>query len=450
MEGSVRPAPTRRTSLPQSGNPLNMNTLPRRHFLGTAAAAAAFTTFRAHAQETPGEKIKLGLIGCGWWGLIDARAALKAGGVEVVAVCDVDSAHLSKAAEEIGKLQGTRPKEFKEYNDLLSVEGLQAIILATPPQWHALPFIAACERGLDIYCEKPLAYDIREGRAMVDAAKKAGNIVQIGFQRRHATGFAEAREFIREGKAGRIISAEAQIHYTAATPDPSPVDPPETLDWDTWCGPAPLIPYSAAVGHMNWRLEKTTGQGHLVDWGVHLIDAARWILGAGSPAAVTAAGGLHHLKGKITTPDILTVHFEFPECPLTWRHRIWGAQDIDPGTSNGIFFYGEKATVFCTDNKWIVLSQGRGQTPVVHEGGNDSSGEHMAEFLAAVRSRQAPSCSPEEGHLSTSAVKLAMISYDTGSRVVWDGIAEKIDGNPAAAALLKREYRAPWRHPFQG
>src|SRR5690606_33244989 len=118
-------------------------------------------------------KIKLGLIGCGWWGLIDARAALKAGGVEVVAVCDVDSAHLSKAAEEIGKLQGTRPKEFKEYNDLLSVEGLQAIILATPPQWHALPFIAACERGLDIYCEKPLAYDIREGRAMVDAAKKA-------------------------------------------------------------------------------------------------------------------------------------------------------------------------------------------------------------------------------------------------------------------------------------
>jgi predicted dehydrogenase len=424
--------------------------IPRRTFLGTAAAAAAFSTLVGRAQETPdGSPLKIGLIGCGWWGLIDARAALKAGGVEFTALCDVDSDHLSKAADEIEKLQGSRPQTFKNFQELLETEGLQAIILATPPQWHALPFIAACGKGLAIYCEKPLAYDIREGRAMVEAAEKAGNIVQVGFQRRQATGFAEARKFIQEGNAGRIISAEAQIHYTAATPDPAPVDPPASLDWDMWCGPAPLIPYSPAVGHMNWRLEKTTGHGHLVDWGIHLIDSARWILGVGAPRAVTSAGGLHHLAGKITTPDILTVHFEFDECPLTWRHRIWGAQDMTPELSNGLFFYGEKATVFCTDNKWIVMPRERDAKPVVHDGGNDSSGLHMAEFINVVRSGGKPSCTTDEGHLSTIAVKLAMISYDTGSKIAWDADKEDIPENTAAAALLKRDYRAPWVHPFQ-
>lgn len=425
-----------------------MNTLHRRTFLGTAAASA-LSVLSSSAQPPPPTPVKLGLIGCGWWGLIDARAALKAPGVQIIALCDVDTDHLAKAADEIEKLQGSRPQTFKDYSELLAVEGLKAVIIATPPQWHALPFIAACERGLDIYCEKPLAYDIREGRSMVDASKKAGNIVQIGFQRRHASGFVEARKYIQAGNPGRIISAEAQIHYTAPTPDPSPIDPPASLDWDRWCGPAPLIPYSAAVGHMNWRLEKSTGQGHLVDWGVHLIDAARWILGAGAPLTVTAAGGLYHLQGKITTPDILTVHFEFPQCPLTWRQRIWGAQDLAPDTSNGIFLYGEKETVFCTDNKWIVLPQGRGQQPKITEVRNDSSLEHIAEFIQSVRSRQQPSCPPEEGFLSTAAVKLAMISHDTGARIAWDAKTEQIIGNEEAAKLLKREYRAPWKHPHQ-
>ena len=424
--------------------------IPRRTFLGSAAATVALAALPSHAAESPpGPKIRLGLIGCGWWGLIDATAALKAGGAEVVAVCDVDSEHLAAAVEEIAKLQGSRPKSFKLYEELLEVDGLQAVIIATPPQWHALPFIAACARGLDIYCEKPLAYDIREGRAMVEAASKSKNIVQIGFQRRQAAAFAEARKHIQAGNSGRIISAEAQIHYTAGTPDPTPTAPPASLDWDLWCGPGPLIPYSAAVGHKSWRLEKTSGHGHLADWGIHLIDTARWILGLGAPVAVTSAGGLYHLQGKITTPDILTTHFEFAECPLTWRHRIWGAQDFDAATSNGIFLYGEKETVFCTDNRWIVLPKGRDAKPQIHESQSDSSGLHLAEFLEAIRTRKQPSVSTAEAHLTTSAVKLAMISYETGSKLAWDAATEGIPGNPEAAKLLKREYRAPWTHPFK-
>lgn len=382
--------------------------------------------------------------------MLDAKSALKAGSVEVVGVCDVDREHLDRAAAELESVQGTRPKAFKQFEDLLDLPDLQAVVIATPPQWHALPFIAACERKLDIYCEKPLAYDVREGRAMVEAARKSGNIVQIGFQRRRAEGIRQAREFIREGKAGPIVSAEAQIHYRADTPDPTPVDPPESLDWDLWCGPAPLLPYSKAIGHMSWRLEKTTGHGHLVDWGIHLIDAARWVLGSDAPRSVTSAGGLYQLAGKITTPDILTSHFEFEEAPLTWRHRIWGAQDVHPDTSNGVFFYGEEATVFCTDNRWSVTPRRRGAEPEVHETQGDSLALHMAEFLESIRTREAPETGVEEAHLSTTAVKLAMISHEIGRRVRWDPDTEQIVGDAEAGKLLWRDYRAPWSHPFAG
>lgn len=331
-----------------------MKPLNRRQFLGTVTAgAAALTHLQSQAAETPvaapakpaapaGRTVKLGLIGCGWYGMVDVKAAFKAGGVEVVALCDVDSDHLEKSAAEVEKLQGSRPKTFKLYEEMLAAPGLEAVIIGTQPHWHALQLIAAVQRGLDVYCEKPLAYDVREGRAMVDAVAKSGRIVQIGLQRRQSPAYQAVKQFIADGHLGRVVQAEAQINYTNAVLSSAPQPPPATLDWDLWCGPAPLIPYSPQVGHKNWRQEKTTGQGHLYDWGLHLIDAARMILGETSPRAVSAAGGLFQLAGKITTPDTLTAQFEYARCPITWRHRMWGAEEHSPETNNGIFFYGEK------------------------------------------------------------------------------------------------------------
>ena len=429
-----------------------MNKINRRTFFTTAAAGAALFSIVGRAAESAGDgkKLKIGVIGCGWYGMVDARAALKVGGVEVVALCDIDSEHLAKSADDIEKLQGKRPQTFKLYEDLLKTPGLEVVIIGTPPHWHALQFIAALEKGLDIYCEKPIAYDIREGRAMVDAAKKSGRIVQIGFQRRHAAAVVEARKYIQEGNAGRVVCVDAQIHYTAGLKDPTPQAPPASLDWDLWCGPGPKIPYSPQVGHFAWRLEKTSGQGHLVDWGIHLIDATRWILGETTPRAVTAAGGIYYFKDKITTPDVLTAQFEFEKCPVTWRHRIWGAEEYAPEISNGIFFYGEKETVFVTDSKWIVIPRGKGKERKVIETKSDAGTLHMADFLNAVRSRQQPCCLIEDAYQSTTTVKLAMIAYDTGAKIAWDAASEQIVGNPAASRLLKRDYRAPWQHPWRG
>jgi predicted dehydrogenase len=199
---------------------------------------------------------------------------------------------------------------------------------------------------------------------------------------------------------------------------------------------------------MNWRLEKTTGHGHLVDWGIHLIDASRVILGEGMPKAVSAAGGLYYLKDRITTPDVLTAHFEFNSCPLTWRHRIWGAEEYAPEVSNGIFFYGEKETIFVTDDRWEVLPKGNAKEKQVNHVNADAGKLHMAEFLNAVRTRQPPGCLIEDAHRSTASVKLAMIAYETGCRIIWDAQQEQIPHNPAAAKLLQREYRKPWRHPL--
>jgi predicted dehydrogenase len=415
----------------------------RREFLGTLGAPLVY-------GAAANQKIRIGVIGCGWYGGVDADNALKAGGVEIVALADADSDHLKTFADEMQSKQGSRPKAMKDYRELLDLPGLDAVIIATPPHWHAMPFIAACKKGLHIYEEKPIAYDIREGRAMVNAAKNNAGVVQIGFQRRESAAYQQVAQFIREGNAGRIVQVDVQIDYTAATPDPTPQAPPPTLDWELWCGPAPKWPYSPAIGHKSWRLAEPYGNGHLVDWGIHLMDATRFILGETSPKFVDAVGGLYEYKGKITTPDTLTAHFEFERCPVVWRHRLWGAVEYTPELSNGILFYGDKATVFATDDRWTVIPKAKGAERKTIEVKTDMGLKHVENWLDAIRNRRRPVCVPEDGFISTANVQLGMISYKSGTRVVWDAKNEQIVGNPAAAKLLKREYRAPYTHPYLG
>lgn len=431
-----------------------MNTISRRSFLhqGALATAAASILPSTSVASQADDRIQLGLIGCGWYGMVDVEAAFKVGGVEVVALCDVDTANLEQSAVKVEQLQGRRPRTFKHYEDLLKVDGLQAVIIATPPHWHALQFIAALDRGLDIYCEKPLAYDVREGEAMVAAAEKAGRVVQMGFQRRQSSAMRQAREYLQQGNAGAIVQVEAQIHYRPNLKDTTPQDPPASLDWDAWCGPAPMLPYSPNIGHFAWRLEKEYGNGHLVDWGIHLIDAVRWILDESSPKSVQAAGGIYYYKDQITTPDLLTAHFDFKTCPVVWRHRMFGAVEFTPEVSNGIFFYGEKETVFVTDDRWVVVSKDRDQPNKVTAARSDMGPAHMADFLSAVRRREEPQplVTPADAHLSTSAVQLAMLAYESGDKVVWNAQTAEIEDNRVATQLLKRDYRAPWEHPYQG
>lgn len=429
-----------------------MSTLNRRQFLTTAAAAGVLAARRSHAAESE-PPIRVAVIGCGWFGNEHLKAMFKLGGVEVVALCDVDSEHLKKTADTVEKELGQRPRLFKDYRECLESDGLQAVFIATPPHWHALPFIAACEQGLDIYCEKPLSYDVREGQAMVEAAQKAKNIVQIGFQRRQSDAIKATRDHIARGNAGRVVQVDARIHYKAGRKSRKPTPPPDSLDWEFWCGPAPRLAHSEAVGHFHWRLEKEYGNGHLVDWGIHLIDATRYILGETMPRSIHAAGGIYVLGDHITTPDALTVHFEFEACPVVWRHRIWGATEYRPEVNNGIFFYCEKETIFATDTKWMIIPNGKDAEPIVHEAivkGDDLVTQNVGDFVKSVRSRQQPGVKPADAFQSTATVQLAMIAYETASTVRWDAQRNEITDNPAGVRLLKRDYRHPWQHPWSG
>jgi len=422
----------------------------RRTFLeSSGAAAGALLLPESLVSAKENRLLKAGVIGVGWYGMVDARAALAVGGVEIDAVCDADAAHLQTAADDLKKLQGKRPRTFKKYLALLDQKSLDFVIIATPPHWHALQLIAALERGKDVYCEKPIAYDIREGQAMVNAVGRSDRIVQVGFQRRQSKAFRAATDFIKSGGIGKLVQVDAQIHYRAGLKDPTPQDPPATLDWDLWCGPGPLIPYSPQVGHKSWRLEKTSGHGHLVDWGIHLLDSIRVFLGLDMPKSVTASGGLYQYKGRITTPDTLSVHFEFDQVPVHWRHRIWGATEYTPEVNNGIFFFGTEGTVFAGDRNWVVIRPGKKGAREEHSAPADLGKLHMADFLHAVRQRRPPSCLMPSAFQSTGTVQLAMISYETGTTVQWDEKKKEILDNPVAARLLRRRYRQPYVHPYR-
>ena len=425
----------------------------RRTFLGTATAAGASLAMvhgapAAAMGEDNERALKMGVIGVGGYGMADAKAALKVGGVEITAICDVDQEHLDKNAAALEQLQGKRPETFKQYETMLDQARLDVAVIATPPHWHTLQLLACLQAGLDVYCEKPLSYDIREGRACVQAVRESDRIVQVGFQRRQSQAFRQAGEFVRAGKAGTIVQADVQIHYRAGTKDPTPQDPPASLDWDLWCGPGPRIPYSPQVGHRNWRLEQTSGHGHLVDWGIHNIDATRMMLGLDVPEQITAAGGIFHYQGIITTPDTLCVQFEYDQLPVVWRHRLWGATEYNPEVNNGVFLFGTEATVFVADRKWVVIPKASPGDRKEHELPSDMGRDHMANFLDCVRTRKQPDCPIETAYQTTKTVQLGMIAYESNSVVRWDEAGECIVDNPDAAKLVKREYRQPYTHPY--
>ncbi len=425
--------------------------MKRRKFIKHSSLGAAVLVSAFHIPGFSQErKIKVGLIGCGWYGGVITKAAFNVGGVEVTAICDVDTDHLKNMAEELEKLQGSRPATYADYRELLDHPGLESIFLATPPHWHALQFIAACEKGYDIYCEKPLAYDVKEGLAMIDAAGKAGNIVQVGFQRRQSKAFKKAKELINDGTAGTVHQIAAQIHYVPNLKDTTIQPPPESLDWDAWCGPAPKLPYRPNIGHFAWRLEKEYGNGHLVDWGIHHIDIIRQIMDLGMPVSFQSEGGLRTLEGKITTPDTLTARMEFEKSPLIWEHRMWGTGELNPQYNNGVFFYGDKATIFAADRRIVIMPAGKDQEQQVMDITPGSmADQHMADFLNAVRKKDKNllSCTVQDAFQSTATVQLAMISHYTDSRIEWDMDRKTIPGNREAAGMLDRKYRKGYERP---
>ena len=252
----------------------------RRDFLKTTGAALAFSAMPAYAQQFPDVKKRVALIGTGWYGKSDLfRLVQVAPNIEIVSLCDADSKMLDECAAMCAERQASkkRPRTYKHYQELLDQKDVDIALIATPDHWHALPMIAAAKAGCDIYVQKPISVDIREGQAMLAAARKYKRVVQVGMQRRSTPHLITARDrIVREGKLGTVGLVEIYCYYAMrATQNPPDATPPPNLDYELWTGPAPMRPYNDLVHPRKWRAYMEYGNGIVGDMCVHMLDMVR-------------------------------------------------------------------------------------------------------------------------------------------------------------------------------
>lgn len=416
--------------------------------LAGGVALSAPTLLRSQS-----EKYKTALIGSGWWGTNIAEVALASGQVTIAAICDVDQNQLQKSSDHLQNLSGVKPKWYTDYRELLQREKPEIAIVATSDHWHALTAIAAMEAGADVYVEKPISHTILEGRAMVNTARNHGRVVQVGTHRRTSPHNMEAIQFVKDGGAGTIGMIRAFVHSNGGagrlTPDS---EPPEGLDWDFWCGPAPFHPYNRRMHPRGFRQFLDFGNGTLGDWGIHWMDHILWWSEEKYPKTIQSIGSRHIKQDNTTAPDTQVVIFEFDSFTATWEHRHYGGNDSEKHRL-GIYFYGTKGIVHIGwHDGWTFYPSSRnGQLvhgdPHLHEPDSQNIPELWANFLDCIKTRNKPICDIEIGHLSSNLSLLGMLSYKLGRSVTWDGESERFPNDPEADALLKREYRAPWQYP---
>ena len=444
----------------------------RRDALKVGAAGLATSMIGGYTRGAADEKtLRVGLIGCGWYGKSDLFRLIQVAPVEVVSLCDPDAKQLSHAAEMVAGRQKSKktPRTYRDYREMLKEKDLDVVLVGTPDHWHALNMIAAVEAGADVYVQKPISHDVLEGEAMVAAARKHGKVVQVGTQRKSTPHLIEAKKKVVEaGLLGKIGHVEVCCYYhMRANGDPAVTTPPETFDYDLWTGPAPLRPFDGMPHVRWWRTFMEYGSGITGDMCVHMLDTVRWMLGLGWPKRISSNGGILVQKsGKSNITDTQAATFEYPDFDVVWQHRTWG-NPTDPDYPWALFIYGEKGTLKASTMRYDFIPQGKGQPihgdcvfereqypedvtePEIELNAAPATRLHMRNFLDAVASRGRPVADIEEGHISTASCLLANIAMQLHRPVVYDPTKRIVVGDDEATKLLRGPYRSPWRHPAE-
>ena len=418
------------------------------------------------------ERVNVGLIGFGLVGRIHARGFKGHPDAEIVGVAETYQPRLDAA----GELIGGRVQKHGDFRRLLERKEVDAIVVATPDHWHALMTMLACAAGKDVYVEKPLTLFTREGRWMVDVARRYQRVVQVGTQNRSGPPFQRARALLNAGKLGKIVSIQNNFFRNVmpgfgAPPDG---DPPAELDWEMWLGPAPYHRYNPNRGiyHFRWFWDYSGGQ--MTNLGQHSLDLVHWILGVQAPKAVYSSGGRWFLKDNCDVPDTQDAVLEYPGFNVVCEYREASAGKDSLGMG-ALVFYGTYGTMPLSRSGYELFPDRKlnptntvanilgghpigGPQPVPDDTNQlwtaqekDTSGEamkdygrHARNFLDCVKSRQQPASDLESGHRVATACHLANISLRTGRKIAWDADREDILGAPQASAMLVRPYRKPW------
>jgi predicted dehydrogenase len=446
----------------------------RRDFLQAGTAGLALSLAGGyHAAHAADKAPRVGLIGCGWYGKIDLTRLIQVAPVEVVSLCDVDKKMLERAADIVAARQASKkkPRTYHDYRDMLKEKDLDIVLIGTPDHWHALPMIAACEAGADIYVQKPISVDVAEGATMLAAARKHKRVVQVGTQRRSTPHLIEARDkVVKEGKLGKVAFAEVYCYYhMRARENPPDTDPPDYLDYEMWTGPAPMRPYNKLVHPRSWRAFMEYGNGIMGDMCIHMLDAVRWMLDLGWPKRVSSAGGiLVEKNSKANISDTQSATFDFGDIDVVWQHRTWGEAN-DPEYPWGATLYGDKGTLKLDVHKYAFTPFGQkrptltgkalyeydkypedqtdDKTLALEQHVSSAVRWHMQDLLKAIASRGKPVADIEQGHISTASCILANLSMKLGRTLTWEAKEQQVVGDEEANKLLRRPYRKPWVHP---
>jgi len=393
----------------------------------------------------PSDRIVMGSIGTGSQGTSNMKNFLKFKQVQYVALCDVDSNHLGNAHDVVNKVYGNNDcRTYEDYREMLEKEKLDGVCISIPDHWHSLVYIAAAEKKIDIWGEKPLARSIREGQAIVKAVRNNGIIWQTGSWQRSVENFRHAAELVFNGRIGKVSYVEVGLPDGGKNIGTPPVmEVPKGLNWEFWLGSAPQVPYRG-VCHWDWRWILDYSGGQLTDWAGHHIDSAHWGLGLERTGPVEVEGtGVYPEEGIFDVP----IQYGFL-CKYANGIQIRVANASRLPHKMGVTWYGQtgwihvsRGQLFASDAKILEEKMGEGDTLLYH------SDDHFLNLLECIRSRKETITPVDVAHRSISVGLLGEIAMTTGQKINWDPEKEEITGNPRAARLLSRPLREPWTLP---
>jgi predicted dehydrogenase len=413
--------------------------------------SAAATLWAKGSVLGANNTIRLALIGCSGQGVGDLRDCLKAPDTKAVALCDVDQTQLAKAKQRFSDADTTA-----DFRRILDRQDVDAVIIATPDHWHAIPALQTLQAGKDLYLEKPIGHTIREGQLLVKATENSKQVVSVGLQQRSGTLFLKAQEIIRSGQLGKISLVHCwnawndKVNYTAGyrqLKKARNAAPPAGVDYDFWLGPAPKREFNQDRYNGTYLYYWDYSGGMTITWGVHLLDSAMQFMNVSAPRSVTATGGKYIFDDDRDTPDTVEQVFEFPGFVLTYSCRHASAFPSGSAASDhGIQFFGTAGTLLLNRSGYQIITEGKQPETIKSAEGLDAGwGTHQRNFIECLRTRQQPNCTMRQGHHSTTACQLANIAYRTGHKLRWDAAQEQILGDAEATRLMTKPYRAPWQ-----
>ncbi|MFA0764924.1 MAG: hypothetical protein XFASWVDF_002669 [Candidatus Fervidibacter sp.] len=433
--------------------------MKRRDFLrgSLALGVSTFATrsFSQSEKSPPNERIGLGFIGVGPRGMALLHEFRRFPDVDIVAVCDVFQERVDKAiAATEGKATG-----YKDFRRVLDRKDVDAVVIATPPHWHALISIMACQAGKDVYCEKPMCLTVAEAKAMVEAAERYKRITQVGTQIHAGQNFRRVVEIVRSGMLGKITLVRTFVVENLAPEgigNPPDSTPPAGLDWDMWCGPAKLRPFNPAIFSRHYFFRDYAGCGLLHNMGPHVLDLAFWALELKAPKSVAASGGKFALQDISDVPDTLEAVYDFGDLTLIWTHSeafSFGFElheGTEIGRRLGIVFHGTNGTLAANYFTFKLFPEGNRLDPTkLPEPSIPPSPGHTREWLDGIKTRQQPLCHFGYHYWIQLAISLGDIAFQVGRKIVWDNAKGQIVGDSEANKLLTPTYRHPWVFPKQ-